>query len=120
MSRELRQLGFGGDWPGNKPVGVILAVLMAVVGTGVILLYQYEREWPFVQRLYLSTYLATGLARLLRPAGYYTFPAVVDRKIGPRLATTGEVVPVRLPNGQPGLALTEWAARHGAVRLEWQ
>ena len=51
--------------------------------------YQYEREWPFVRRLYLPTYLATGLARLLRPVGCYTFPVVVDRKIGPRLATTG-------------------------------
>ena len=109
MSRELRQLGYGGDWPSNKPVGVILAVLMAVVGTGAILFYQYEREWPFVQRLYLSTYLATGLARILRPVGYYTFPAAVDGKLGPRLAATGEVVPVRLPNGQPGFALTEWA-----------
>jgi hypothetical protein len=89
MSRELRQLGYGGDWPSHKPVGVILALLMAVVSTGAILFYQYEREWSFVQRLYLSTYLATGLARLLRPVGCYTFPVVVDRKIGPRLATTG-------------------------------
>ena len=64
--------------------------------------------------------LATGLARMVRPMGYYTFPAVVDRKIGPRLAARGEVAPVRLLNGQPGLALTQWAARHGAVRLEWQ
>ena len=60
MSRELGRPGYGGDLPSHKPVEVILAVLMAVVGTGVILLYQYEREWSFVRRLYLPTYPRDG------------------------------------------------------------
>ncbi len=120
MSRESGRMGYGGEWPSEKPVGVILTLVMAVVSTGAILFYQYEREWPFAQRLYLPTYLTTAVAGTLRPMGYYTFPAVVDRKIGPRLAMSGEVVPVALPSGKPGLALTEWAVRHGAVRLEWE
>jgi hypothetical protein len=120
MSRESGQVGFGTKWPSEKPVGVILAFVMAVVSAAAILVYQYERNWSFAQKLYLRTYLATALARTLRPVAYFTFPAVVDWKFGPHLAMNGEVVQVALENGQPGLALTEWAVRHGAVRVEWQ
>ncbi len=51
---------------------------------------------------------------------YYTLPVVVGRKFGPRLATNGEVVPVVLSNGHPGLTLTELAVEHGAARLNWE
>jgi type IV secretory pathway TraG/TraD family ATPase VirD4 len=121
MSQEWGRESYAGDWPGQKPLSVILALLMALVTTGLILFYQYERQWPFVEQLYLRTYLAAGLAgKLGRQEGYYTFLAVRDRRVGPRLAMDGEVLPVKLANGQPGVALTDWAAKHGAMRLEWE
>ena len=121
MSREWGREGYAGDWPSQKPVAVMLSLAMGVATTAAILAYQYQRQWPLVERLYLRTYLATGLAqRLGRQEGYYTFLTVVDRKAGPRLAIDGEVLPVTLANGQPGVMLTKWAAKHGAMRLEWQ
>lgn len=120
MSREWGRESYAGDWPGQKPVSMLLALLMALATTGAILFYQYERQWPFVERLYLRTYVATGFAGKLRAEGYYTILAVVDGKAGPRLALDGEVMPVTLANGQPGVGLTDWAAKHGAMRLEWQ
>jgi hypothetical protein len=120
MSRGSGRVEFGAKWPTDKPLGVILAVLASVVSTGAIMYYQYERDWPYVERLYLKTYLATGLARMARPAGYYSLPLVIDRKVGLRLPRVGEVAPAELPNGLPGVALTERAVLHGAMRLEWQ
>jgi len=120
MNREWGTVQFGAQWPTDKPAGVILAVLASVVSTGTIMYYQYERDWPYVERLYLETYVATGLARIARPAGYYTLPLVIDRKGGLRLARVGEVVPAVLPKGPPGVALTEKAVKQGAMRLEWQ
>jgi hypothetical protein len=119
MSREWGRVGFGAKWPTDKPLGVILAVLACVVSTGAIMYYRYERDWPYVERLYLKTYLAAGLARSARPAGYYTLPLIIDRKVGLRLPRVGEVVPA-VPNRLPGVALTEKAVQHGAMRLEWQ
>jgi hypothetical protein len=120
MTMEQSRVEFGAKWPTDKPLGVILAVLACVVSTGAIMYYQYERDWPYVERLYLKTYAATGLARSARPAGYYTLPLIIDRKVGLRLPRVGEVVPAVLPNGQPGVALTKRAVQHGAMRLEWQ
>ena len=120
MSRQWGRVEFGDEWPSDKPVGLILALIAAVVSTGAILYYQYQRDWPYVERLYLKTYVATGLARIARPAGYYTLPLIIDRKVGPRLPGIGDVVPAALPNGQTGVALTEWAVKRGATRLEWQ
>src|ERR1019366_5598513 len=99
---------------------LILALIAAVASTGAVLYYQYQRDWPYVERLYLKIYVETGLARIARPAGYYTLPLIIDRKGGLRLPGIGEVVPAALPNGQTGVALTEWAVKHGAMRLEWQ
>jgi hypothetical protein len=120
MSREWGRVRFGAQWPTDKPLGVILAVLASVVSTGAIMYYQYERDWPYVERLYLKTYVMAGVARIARRAGYYTLPLVIDRKVGLRLPRIGEVVPAVLPNGLPGVALTERAVQHGAMRLEWQ
>ena len=120
MSRQWGRVEFGDEWPSDKPVGLILALIAAVVSTGAVLYYQYQRDWPYVERLYLKTYVATGLARIARPASYYSLPLIIDRKVGPRLPEIGEVVPAALPNGQAGIALTEWAVKHGAMRLEWQ
>ncbi|HEV2425433.1 MAG TPA: type IV secretion system DNA-binding domain-containing protein [Terriglobia bacterium] len=121
MSREWGRESYAGDWPGQQPVGLILTLVISLVTTGAILAYQYERQWPFVERLYLRTYLASEVAaKLGRQEGYYAFLAVRDRKVGPRLAIDGEILPVTLANGKPGVALTEWAASHGAMRLEWQ
>jgi type IV secretory pathway TraG/TraD family ATPase VirD4 len=120
MSREWGRAEFGAKWPTDKPIGVILAVLASVVSAGAIVYNRYERDWPYVERLYLKTYLAAGVARIARPAGYYTLPLIIDRKVGLRLPRVGEVVPAVLPNGLPGVALTERAVQHGAMRLEWK
>jgi hypothetical protein len=120
MSRDRGQVEFGAEWPSDKPVGVICAFIAALMTTGAVMCYQYQHDWPFVERLYLKTYLATSVARIARPAGSYTLPLIIDRQVGPRLPEVGEVVPAALPNGLPGLALTQWAVQHGAVRLEWQ
>ena len=92
MSRQWGRVEFGDEWPSDKPVGLILALIAAVVSTGAVFYYQYQRDWPYVERLYLKTYVATGLARIARPAGYYTLPLIIDRKVGPRLPGIGEVV----------------------------
>jgi hypothetical protein len=120
MSREWGRVGYGAKWPTDKPLGVILAVLASVVSTGAMMYYQNERDWPYVERLYLKTYLAAGLARMARPAGYYTLPLIIDRKVGFRLPRVGEVVPAIPPNGPPGVALTKRAVKQGAMRLGWR
>ena len=120
MSRQWGRVEFGDEWPSDKPVGLIFALIAAVVSTGAVFYYQYQRDWPFVERLYLKTYVATGLAGTARPASYYALPLIIDGKGGLRLPVIGEVIPAALPNGQAGIALTEWAVKHGAVRLEWQ
>lgn len=86
MNHIAGQTGYGAKWRSPKPIGVIVSLVMGLVSGGAILFYQYERQWPFVERLYAPTYLATGLFRSLHPVSYYTFPVVEGRKFGPRLA----------------------------------
>jgi Type IV secretion-system coupling protein DNA-binding domain len=119
MSRKWGQSGYGAEWPNEKPLGAILAFVMAILSMGAILHYQYEYQWPFVEKLYLRTYVATGFMRHFKPRTFYTLPVVEGHKLIPRLATNGEVVPVVLSDGQPGIALTEWAVNHGIVRIRW-
>ena len=119
MSRNTGRVELGAKWPSEKPLGVILALVLATVSTGAFTYFHYERDWPFVERLYMRTYLTAGLARMGRQMSYYTLPIIIDRKIGPRFASVGEIVPATLPNGSPGLALTESAVKQGALRIEW-
>ena len=119
MSRDSGRVELGAKWPSDKPLGVIFAIVIATVSTGAFMYFQSKRSWPFVERLYMRTYLTAGLARMGRQMSYCTLPIIIDRKIGPRCATVGEVVPATLANGSPGLALTESAVKHGAVRIEW-
>ncbi len=120
MPRNWAQSRFGAEWPNEKPLGVIFAFVMAVASTAAIQYYQYEHQWPFVERLYLRTYLATDFMGHFMPRTYYAIPVVEGRNRVPYLATDGEVVPVVLSDGQPGIALTEWAVKHGIIHLTWE
>jgi type IV secretory pathway TraG/TraD family ATPase VirD4 len=120
MSRQWGHSEFGAEWPNEKPLGVIFAFVMAAVGVGATQFYQYEHQWPYVEKLYLRTYLATGFMRHFQPLTFYRLPVVEGRNHIPHLATDGEVVPVVLSNGEPGIALTEWAVKHGLVRVRWE
>jgi Type IV secretion-system coupling protein DNA-binding domain len=120
MIRKWHQTRFGAEWPSEKPVGVIMAFVMAAASTAAILYYQSMRSWPFVERLYLRTYIATGFMRHYMPRTHYAIPVVEGRKHIPEIATDGEIVPVMMSNGEPGIALTEWALKHGIVRVTWE
>jgi Type IV secretion-system coupling protein DNA-binding domain len=120
MNKKWHQTRFGAEWPSEKPVGVILAFVMAAACTLAVLYYQSMRGWPFVERVYLRTYIATGFMRHYMPRTYYAIPVVEGRKHIPEIATDGEIVPVVMSNGEPGIALTEWALKHGIVRVTWE
>ncbi|MGH9378740.1 MAG: type IV secretion system DNA-binding domain-containing protein, partial [Terriglobia bacterium] len=120
MSREWGRESYAGEWPSRKPVGIILALVVALASTALIEVIQYQRVWPFAQRFYLPLYLQTGFAGTLRKQRYYTLLTVVNRRGMPLLPLADELAPVTLPSGQPGERLTQEAVNRGAVRLEWQ
>ena len=66
MSRDSGRVELGAKWPSDKPLGVIFAIVIATVSTGAFMYFQSKRSWPFVERLYMRTYLTAGLARMGR------------------------------------------------------
>ncbi len=119
MDGESGNLEFGPNWPSDRPIGVVVAMVIAILSTGAFIGFQYKRDLPFVERLYLKTYLTAAVLRVVSQTGDYTLPIIIDRKLGPRFAGIGEVLATSSPNGLPGLALTELAEKDGAVRIEW-
>lgn len=120
MSREWDRESYAGDWPSLKPVGLILALVVAVASAVGIEALRYKYQWTFTQRFYLARYIQTGLAGTLRKQGYYMMLAVVDRRGLHRIAFADELAPATLSNGERGERLTRAALSRGAVRLEWE
>jgi hypothetical protein len=120
MSREWGRESYAGDWPSRKPVGLILALAVAVASAVGIETLRYKYQWTFTQRFYLARYIQTGLAGTLRKQGYYMMLAVVDRRGLHRIAFADELAPATFRNGERGERLTRAALSRGAVRLEWE
>lgn len=120
MSREWGRESYAGDWPSRKPVGIILALVVAVASAVGIEALRYKYQWTFTQRFYLARYIQTGFTGTLRKQGYYMMLAVVDRRGLHRIAFADELAPATLPNGERGERLTRAALSRGAVRLEWE
>ena len=112
-----RQERYG--WPSAKPMWAISGLVVAAVSTVLTLTYQYERQWSFVERFFLRTYIQTGFAETLREQGYYVILTVVDQRGTRRLPLADEIVPVTLASGAAGMALTQKATNYGARKLEW-
>lgn len=115
MSREWGRESYAGEWPSRKPVGIILALVIAIASVAAIEAIQYKQQWTFAQRFYLARYIQTGLAGTLRKQGYYTMLAVVDRRGFHRIVFADELAPATLPNGEQGEALTQAAVDRGAA-----
>jgi hypothetical protein len=93
-------------------------VLLSVVATLGVQGFRCERVWTPLERHYFAAYSASQIAGVVRDNGWYTLLQVVTRK-GSRVALDSDVVPAMSNNGENTLALTEEAAKHGALRLEF-
>ncbi|MGH9688027.1 MAG: type IV secretion system DNA-binding domain-containing protein [Candidatus Acidiferrales bacterium] len=107
------------DWPSTKPVYTIVLLICSVLAGMGVGYARYLWDWTPLQRHYLLTYVGTQIAGAIRQSGRYTLLEVVTRK-GSRLALDNEVVPVVTDGGHKTFALTDDAAKQGALRLEWQ
>lgn len=91
-------------WPSDKPVWTITTLVLAVVAVIGSAAYQYQREWTELQRVYLKTYIATGMRTWMKSASY----ALVYRVEGTkrRAALNDD--------------LSDEAVLGGKAKLEWQ
>ena len=102
----------------TTPVYTYVLALLSVVATLGIQSFRYMRVWTPLERHYLSAYLGSQLAGVVRDSGSYTLLQVVTRK-GSRVALDSDVVPAVSNSGENTFAITQEAAKHGALRLEF-
>lgn len=108
------------SWPSRKPVNTLGALFAAGLFFLLGMLWQYERNWSFVERFYLPVYARTWLRGLSPKAeARYRLLAAVDRKGKQQIAIAGEVEPATNEKGEAVYVLTEEAERRGLVRLVW-
>jgi hypothetical protein len=116
------RLDAAGTWPNPKPVWTLAALFLAVVSAVAVGQYEYGACTP-LQRLYLPTYLRTGLASQMgfKTFGRYRVLTAVDRSGRRFLALDDrEVEPGTDAAGHPTWALTDAAFAAGDRRLAWQ
>ncbi|HEV2222222.1 MAG TPA: type IV secretion system DNA-binding domain-containing protein [Candidatus Acidoferrales bacterium] len=120
MSQKWGRNQYAGEWPNPKPAWKMAALLLAVVSVATICAYRYVYVLTPLQKLYLTTYIRSGLrAEIGFKTGRYVLLNVLDKK-GNRLALEEEVMPVKTATGENTFALTEAAVRLGDRRLVWQ
>jgi len=120
MSREWGRNQYAGEWPNPKAAWTIATVLLAVVSVAAICVYRYAYVLTPLQKLYLTTYIRSGLrAGIGFKTGRYALLNVMDKK-GSRLALNEEVMPVKTATGETAFGLTEPAVKLGDRRLVWQ
>ena len=101
-----------------QPVYTYVLVFLSVVATLGIEGFRYMGGWTPLERHYLPAYLGSQVVGLVRENSSYTLLQVVTRKRS-RLALDNDVVPATSDSGENTFALTEEAAKHGALRLEF-
>ncbi|HEX5483340.1 MAG TPA: hypothetical protein VFZ08_12015, partial [Terriglobia bacterium] len=47
-------------WPRNRPVSVLMAILLALACGAAVFAYQYKTRWTPLDRYYLPTYIRTA------------------------------------------------------------
>lgn len=120
MSQQWGRNQYVGKWPNPKPAWKMAALLLAVVSVAAICAYRYAYVLTPLQKLYLATYIRSGLrAEIGFKTGRYALLNVWDKK-GNRLALDEEVMPVKTVTAENTFALTEAALRLGDRRLVWQ
>lgn len=120
MSQKWGRNQYAGEWPNPKPAWKMAALLLAVVSVATICAYRYVYVLTPLQKLYLTTYIRSGLrAEIGFKTGRYVLLNVLDKK-GNRLALDEEVMPVKTATGENTFALTEAAMQLGDRRLVWQ
>lgn len=120
MSQEWGRNQYAGEWPKPKAAWTIATVLLAVASVAAICAYRYAYALTPLQKLYLTTYIRSGLrADIGFKTGRYALLNVVDNK-GSRLALNEEVMPLKAVTGKNTFALTDVALKLGDQRLEWQ
>jgi len=120
MSQEWGRNQHVGEWPNPKPAWMMAALLLAAVSVAAICGYRYAYVLTPLQKLYLTTYIRSGLrAEIGFKSGRYALLNVVDKK-GSRLALNEEVMPVKIATGESIFALTETAMQLGDRRLVWR
>lgn len=115
MRQKWGRAKYAGSWPSDKPVWTIAAVIVAVIGGTVIGHLTRVWRWTPLQRCYADVYEATGQAAPSAHNGTYSV-LVISTRTGSRLALDSDVI----ERGEYSFALSEAAARAGAVKLEWE
>ena len=115
MRQKWGRARYAGSWPSDKPIWTIASVVLAVIGGTAIGHLTHLWRWTPLQRCYADVYQATGQAGPSARNGTYSVLVVLTRT-GNRLALDSDVI----ERGEYSFALTEQAARDGAVKLEWQ
>lgn len=120
MTQEWSRKQYAGEWPNPKPAWTMAALLLAAVSAVGICSYRYAYVLTPLQKLYLTTYIRSGLrADIGFKTGRYALLNVTDKK-GSRLALDEEVMPLKTATGENTFALTVAALKLGDRRLEWQ
>lgn len=117
----------GHRWPRHKPVFTLLAFTAALVAGLGAFGYQFKTEWSPLQRLYFPIYfrtahMASTRTRFLRPPETFDVLTVVFPHSS-RIALDQDVNPVPKPvagSQSVPFALSQFAIRQGAKRLEWR
>jgi hypothetical protein len=120
MSQKWGRNQYAGEWPNPKPAWMMATLLLAVISLAAICAYRYAYALTPLQKLYLTSYVRSGLrADIGFKTGRYVLLDVVDKK-GSRLALNEEVIPVTTATGKSTFALTERALALGDWRLVFQ
>src|SRR5689334_11426839 len=114
MRQKWGRARHAGSWPSDKPIWTIAAVIVAVISGTVIGHLTRVWSWTPLQRCYADAYQATGSGATARNGTYSVL--VVLTRTGNRLALDSDLV----ERAEYSFALTEQAAKAGAVKLEWQ
>src|SRR3989442_45755 len=112
MSQEWGRNKHAGVWPNRHAVWTWTAVFLALESVVPICAYRYTQTWTTLQRLYLKTYIRSGLRSVtsFAKSDRYQMLTVVMKK-GSHLAAEGEVTEVKTESGETTLALTDDAVK---------
>ncbi|HKV27306.1 MAG TPA: type IV secretion system DNA-binding domain-containing protein [Candidatus Acidoferrales bacterium] len=120
MIQEWGRNHYAGAWPNPKPAWTMVAMLIAITTVIAISLYRYAYVLTPLQRLYLTTYIRSGIrAEVGFKTGRYTLLDVEDRR-GSRFALEEEVRPITTTSGGSDFALSEAGLRAGDRQLVFE
>jgi hypothetical protein len=118
MTATWGRLASAGTWPLSRHAFVVVVMIAAVLSGVGTAAYRYAYVWTPFQRLYLSTYVRSGVVGTVFSAGTYRLLHVVSAR-GSRLALEAEVAQIETPSGEPTYALTSLGRQYGGQRVAW-